>query len=425
MLKFRIYYPILALFLATGASAQPVSKKALFLGNSYTYVNDLPSLIASLASSSGDSLIYASNAPGGYTLGWQPIAHATNPLSLAMINSNEWDFMILQEQSQTPAISRLRDSCMYPASIILHDSVKSAHPCCRVLFFLTWGRRFGGMQCFTPNYCSPVFTGFEQMQDSLTRAYKGVADSLADWIAPVGEAWRFVISNSGMALHDADNSHPNLNGSYLAACVFYDVIFGKTSSGNSFTAGLSADTALLLQHAADSITFGYSSQWNLNNDVPFTDFALSVSADTLFTKNLCSGASTWLWDFGDGQTSGLYEPVHVYSSPGTYYVKLRACNDCFCDSTMKETTFATTGITPLLKPDPDIRVQGPDQEGFMHIMNYMENGTLTLYHMNGSLRAIVPVTGGVAHTGRPYHGLMIWILTNKRNEVIKRGIFIL
>ncbi|MGE5424758.1 MAG: hypothetical protein ACM3N9_05310, partial [Syntrophothermus sp.] len=140
------------------------------------------------------------------------------------------------------------------------------NPGSKVLFFLTWGRRFGGIQCWEPNYCSTNFSGFGQMQDSLTRSYKLVGDSLEDAIAPVGEAWRLVLGQTGMVLHDADASHPNKNGSYLAACVFYDCIFHKYSEGLTFTAGLFSDSALILQKAADSIVYANPSYWNLFND---------------------------------------------------------------------------------------------------------------------------------------------------------------
>jgi hypothetical protein len=420
-LEIKVLFLALIFLLPFAVQAQLLTRKALFLGNSYTYVNNLPFLIASLSSSSGDSLVFDSNTPGGFTLGWQPIAHSTDPVSLAKIKLHDWDFVVLQEQSQTPAISRLRDSCMYPSSIILHDSIKSAHPCSRVLFYLTWGRRFGGTQCFVPNYCSPDFSGFNQMQDSLTRAYKGIADSLADWIAPVGESWRFVINTTGMVLHDADDSHPNLKGSYLAACVFYAVIFGKQSSGNSFTAGLTPDTALKLQQAADSITFGYSTHWNLNNDIPFPAFTLAIIADTLFTTNLCSGASSWLWDFGDGQSSGLFEPVHVYANTGTYTVRLKACNDCFCDSTLNEVTVTTTGLKKRSRHEQAIRLQGPDHENNIKVVNFTKNGTLSLYHITGSIKAILPVYAGVAHAGNLGKGIMLWRLTDEKKEVIGRG----
>ena len=401
--------------------AQGLVRKALFLGNSYTYVNNLPLLTAALAHSSGDSLFFDSNAPGGFTLGWQPIAHATDAVSLTKIHENNWDFVVLQEQSQTPAISRLRDSCMYPASVILHDSVKSAHPCSRVLFFLTWGRRFGGIQCFEPNYCSPDFTGFNQMQDSITMAYKGIADSLSDWIAPVGEAWRLVINQTGMVLHDADNSHPNMKGSYLAACVFYDVIFGKPSAGNSFTAGLSPDSALLLQQAADSITFGYSAHWNLKNDIPHASFGMNISGDTIFTHNSSAGAVNWLWDFGDGQTAQQFEPVHVYPGPGTWLVKLQACNDCFCDSTTNNATISTTGISTFSGNHLAISLLGPDQNGFIKILNFPYDGTLIFYDITGKAKAQLAVKSGVVQSGSLHQGLWIWRLLNRKNDLVGRG----
>jgi PKD repeat protein len=259
------------------------------------------------------------------------------------------------------------------------------------------------------------------MQDSVTMAYKGIADSLSDWIAPVGEAWRLVINQTGMVLHDADNSHPNLKGSYLAACVFYDVIFGKPSTGNSFTAGLSPDSALLLQQAADSITFGYAVHWNLNNDIPHAAFSLTISGDTVFTHNLSSGAVNWLWDFGDGQTSQQFEPVHVYPGPGTWQVKLKACNNCFCDSTAKTATITTTGITTASANHPVISLLGPDPNGVIRILNFSEDGTLIFYDITGKVKASLAVKSGIAQTSDLRQGLWIWKLVNTKNEEVESG----
>ena len=421
LLKTCTFLHALAILLPLPVPAQSIVKKALFLGNSYTYVNNLPLLTAALANAAGDSLFFDTNTPGGYTLGWHPIAHATSPVSLGKIQANDWDFVILQEQSQTPVISRLRDSCMYPAAVILHDSVKSSHPCGRILFYLTWGRRFGGVQCFAPNYCSANFIGFSQMQDSLTWAIKKIADSLSDWIAPVGEAWRLVIGNTAMVLHDADNSHPNLNGSYLAACVFYSAMFGTHAEGNTFTAGLSPDSALLLQRASDSIVFGYYSQWNLNNDAPHAAFNLAVSTDTVFTQNLSTGAGHWLWDFGDGQTSQQFEPYHVYAGNGTWTVKLRACSDCRCDSTARDVNVTTTGTTSSQDNVQPIGLTGPDQNGRITFRGFRGDGILVIADLTGKTRLVLPVTDGVAHAAPLSQGLWIWVLGNAGNEVLSRG----
>lgn len=48
-------------------------------------------------------------------------------------------------------------------------------------------------------------------------------------------------------------------------------------------------------------------------------------------------AQTYLWDFGDGQTSALKSPKHFYSKPGTYNVKLKVtANSGLKDSVIKQ-----------------------------------------------------------------------------------------
>ena len=40
----------------------------LFIGNSYTYYNDLPDMLSKISSSFGDSIFHDQNTPGGYSL---------------------------------------------------------------------------------------------------------------------------------------------------------------------------------------------------------------------------------------------------------------------------------------------------------------------------------------------------------------------
>lgn len=55
--------------------------------------------------------------------------------------------------------------------------------------------------------------------------------------------------------------------------------------------------------------------------------------DQIVFTDLSSGVPTaWLWDFGDGASSGLQNPSHVYASEGTYTVNLTASNDAGDDS---------------------------------------------------------------------------------------------
>src|SRR5512135_2083048 len=73
--------------------------RVLFIGNSYTYVNDLPSTFVQLARSGGHEVEVGVAAPGGWTLA----DHARSPETLSTLNSAKWDFVVLQEQSQIPS----------------------------------------------------------------------------------------------------------------------------------------------------------------------------------------------------------------------------------------------------------------------------------------------------------------------------------
>lgn len=400
----RLLITLLSATMMYHGQGQGAVKRVLFLGNSYTYVNNLPLLVAGLANSAGDSLIADSYCPGGYTLGWNPIAHSTDPVSLGMISSGNRDIVVLQEQSQTPSIPVLRDSCMAPAGGILADAVRLYNGCGEVMYYLTWGRRFGGMQCFSPNYCSVSFTDFDHMQDSVTRSYKLVADATGGTMAPVGEAWRFVLHHSGMVLHDGDNSHPNLNGSYLAACVFYASMFHRRSAGLAFTAGLAPDSALFLQQAADSIVFGYQQSWNLWQNEPHAAFEFTMGHDTLFTRNLSENSIFWHWDFGDGATSAAFEPVHQYSAPGVYTVMLRACDSCRCDSVSRVVQVVLSAIH---SSDSDSGFQIVIHNGIFRINNLNRNLDIQFFDLTGRL-----LFSGLYESGNTIrHGLPAGIYT--------------
>ncbi|WP_305064394.1 S8 family serine peptidase [Methanococcoides sp.] len=84
---------------------------------------------------------------------------------------------------------------------------------------------------------------------------------------------------------------------------------------------------------------------------PFADFASNVTAGTeplsvRFEDN-SSNALTWEWDFGDVNTSNEIEPVHTYTTPGSYNVSLKVSNDDGSDYILKE-NFIT--VIALSKP---------------------------------------------------------------------------
>ena len=68
---------------------------------------------------------------------------------------------------------------------------------------------------------------------------------------PVGLAWQQAHRlEPGLQLWQDDGHHPTTAGSYLGACVFYNVLVGRSPVGDPFTAGLDADEARFLQGVA-------------------------------------------------------------------------------------------------------------------------------------------------------------------------------
>lgn len=308
--------------------AQEDTLRVLFLGNSYTSVNNLPEVVKNLSDANNKILLTELNTPGGYTLE----QHSSNESSLLKIKKGHWDFVVLQEQSQIPTIAFHKENSMYPAAHRLNDSIKKYNPCATTLFYMTWGRKYGGQQCDDAGiYCSPDFADFTHMQDSLETAYWEITNELNAQIAPVGIAWKKAITENDLILHSSDNSHPNYSGTYLAACVFYSTIWNTNNYENSYIGNLNEETAQLLQNIADSIVFHSSNHWNLNINQVQSDFSFEVFNDSVQFNNLsqCILPMEYDWDFDDGENSSLENPSHIYGSSHTYQVQLisQACRN--------------------------------------------------------------------------------------------------
>jgi len=70
-------------------------------------------------------------------------------------------------------------------------------------------------------------------------------------IAPVGLAWSIAVKeHPELELWQGDGSHPAEQGTYLAACVFYAVIFHASPDGLNYHAGLSRKNAKTIQTIA-------------------------------------------------------------------------------------------------------------------------------------------------------------------------------
>ena len=77
-------------------------------------------------------------------------------------------------------------------------------------------------------------------------------------IAPVGAAWENVRFNAPEIQLYADDTHPNLTGSYLAACVLYGTLFRDNPVGLIHPDSIDAKTAAYLQTTAQEVLSAHS-----------------------------------------------------------------------------------------------------------------------------------------------------------------------
>jgi hypothetical protein len=210
----------------------------LFIGNSLTYVNNLPGILEALADSAHEPLLETRTvAKPDYSLA----DHWVDGDARAAIINGGWNVVVLQQG---------------PSS--LEDS--------RALL-LTYAKNFAvpihGIGARAALY--QVWPTSDRQEDFLraNESYRIAAAAVAGMLFPVGEAWLGAQQlDASVPLYAFDGLHPSAEGSYLAALVMYATLYGKSPIGlpatlrlrSGGTVSVAADAARTLQTAADQAT---------------------------------------------------------------------------------------------------------------------------------------------------------------------------
>jgi hypothetical protein len=208
--------------------------RVLFVGNSFTYYNDMPAMVHELAEHDQGakplfSVEYA--APN-----WSLHEASDTEGLIDFINDVDWDVVVLQDVSYYLSNSAEwwgRET--YPYALALRREIAASGA--ETMVFMTWGYEAG------------AFSGdsYDAMQARLADGYTRLAAALSAHVAPVGLAWA---DAPGVDLWKRDGHHPSRAGSYLAACVFYRELSGRDPLGSDYFAGLAEGEARFLQRVA-------------------------------------------------------------------------------------------------------------------------------------------------------------------------------
>jgi PKD repeat protein len=339
----KYIFTIPTLLICSVVFGQGQTKRVLFIGNSYTYVNNLPQMAADVTASTGDNLIFDSNAIAGETFH----GHFTSePATISKISVGNWDYVVLQQQSEAPSLPPSEvDTGTFLYAHRLDSLINAKNPCAETVFYMTWGWKNGdNVNC--PNYPNWQYVCTYQGMDSLINLrYRMLADSNSAIVSPCGAVWHSIRQLfPAINLYMSDNSHPSVAGTYANACCFYTTLFRKDPSFITFNSTLSAADAANIRSVVKTIVYNNLTAWHVGQYDPMAAFTQVNSGNQVTFTNASVNASTYTWSFGDGSTSTTANPTHTYTASGTYSVTLIA-GKCGMKNTVVHTvSVSTTGV---------------------------------------------------------------------------------
>lgn len=181
-------------------ATRPGAVKILFVGNSLTFYNDLPSRVAAIGISKENRIEKEMLAKPNYALE----DHWIEGCLQAMIKSGYYDFVVVQQgpSSQADGAKSLLEYGGYLQELCKANDTKLA-------FFMVW----------------PARVNYHTFPGVITN-YTNAAYATGAILCPAGQAWKQYIDRTGdWSYYGADEFHPSPLGTNVAAEIIYKSLF--------------------------------------------------------------------------------------------------------------------------------------------------------------------------------------------------------
>jgi riboflavin synthase len=273
---------IFALTLMTlGFSAQNKDKteeiNVLFIGNSLTYFHDMPQTVQKMLNETNPNIkIDQSTFPGQSLSGHlsdiitsrtengintRPKEQCEITETEKKIASKKWDVVILQTGTVSVLIPENRELKVNTAIAAIKKLVDT--PKCKFIIFSTWPgkNQYPQQYCYPSSMidksihkdkcCSPVLENLTHETRVINESYEQVAKENDLIQSDNGNKFfEMLTQHPEIELYE-DESHPNQNGSFLNACIFYRMLTRKKASDLKYTGKIDPATAELLKKISD------------------------------------------------------------------------------------------------------------------------------------------------------------------------------
>tara|TARA_Y100001954_G_C15577138_1_gene486448 strand:+ start:11 stop:790 length:780 start_codon:yes stop_codon:yes gene_type:complete len=185
------------------------NQKILFIGNSFTFYWNLPSLIEKMSIERGLNWNVNHFTVPSATLK----IHWNNPDLISLLENKIFDHIIVQEHSTNILTNADGNSKFY------FDQIRSIIPVStQIHFFSTW--MYPSMEQFN----------IDNEEYPIEKRIKEIIEGTTTKLIPVGRAFKlFQEEHPQFSLLMEDEKHPNSNGSYLASCVIFSHLSDESS----------------------------------------------------------------------------------------------------------------------------------------------------------------------------------------------------
>lgn len=309
----------------------------LFVGNSLTYLYDVPQKFEAIGEEQGYYINLDQHTIGG--AGFHD--HVNNTELYQKFDNTIWDYVILQPGTGESVETVQPIEFTINQALVLRDKIFENSPCASIYLYET----SYGIVDESPEELQQYLSVQQLIKANLLQ----MSNQTNLPLVPVGEVFQTSIQqNSSEFLWISYNDlHQNEKGAFLAACTFFNALF-KTTIVNPFYNGILTESeGNYLRSVAQDVTLNNLTEWNIDTLTANANFSFS-SSDGINVDfyNSSTNYDSVFWDFGDGVTSVNENPTHQFDfdTSDSYLVYLTAYLGCKKSHFMQVVSFSTLGV---------------------------------------------------------------------------------
>lgn len=299
------------------AQSKPEPHKFLFIGNSYTFMNDMPEMFEKMAQEAGKNVLVEKNTRAGASFK----VHTGREDLWEAIRKRQWDYVVIQGYSREMSFQpEYLDTATVPYVAQILDSIYANNRCTNVRFYMTWGYDNGFPE-------REEIDNYDKMADSIRNGYKWLGQRFDLPVIPVGMTWRELRNKNIFDLYYKDREHPNENGSYIAAATFFTSFFNELLEEN-YISKVRRRYADIINKEVYTYISAHRQEYDLDRNFYDVDVAQEKAGDFIVTYEAIYPKALTTWSLDGEVISTQSRGEIILKEPGEHTMTLTVESEC-------------------------------------------------------------------------------------------------